>query len=54
MILRRETIEERLKELDEILGELSKHGDVTWEVFCVSLFQNLDFFSALLEPIRFS
>ena len=39
MILRRETIEERLKELDEILGELSKHRDVTWEVFRADLSQ---------------
>jgi uncharacterized protein YutE (UPF0331/DUF86 family) len=37
MILRREGIEERLKELDEILQELGKYRDMTWEGFQASL-----------------
>ncbi|MDW8101161.1 MAG: hypothetical protein RML36_16940 [Anaerolineae bacterium] len=39
MILRREAIEERLKELDEILGELGKYRGMTWEEFAASLSQ---------------
>ena len=39
MILRRETIEERLKELDEILSELGKYRDITWERFQADLSQ---------------
>ncbi len=31
MVLRREAVEERLKELDEILGELRKYRDTSWE-----------------------
>ncbi|MEW6232652.1 MAG: HepT-like ribonuclease domain-containing protein [Chloroflexota bacterium] len=39
MVLRREAIEERLKELDEILQELGKYRDITWEVFRADLSQ---------------
>ena len=39
MVLRREAIEERLKELDEILQELAKFRDITWEAFRTSLSQ---------------
>jgi len=33
MMLRREAIEERLKQLDEILQELSRYQDMAWENF---------------------
>ena len=39
MILRQEAIEERLKELDEILGELNEYRGVTWDVYQASLSQ---------------
>ena len=39
MVLRREAIEERLKELDEILQELAKFRDITWGAFRTSLSQ---------------
>lgn len=39
MILRREVIEGRLKELDEILRELDKYRDMTWEGFRTNLSQ---------------
>ena len=39
MILRRETIEDRLKKLDEILEELSKYRDIGWKDFQASLSQ---------------
>jgi len=39
MILRREAVEERLKELDEILQELGKYRGVTWETFRADLSQ---------------
>ncbi len=39
MILRREAVEERLKELDEILQELGKYRDVAWETFQANLSQ---------------
>jgi len=37
MILRRAAIEERLKELDEILGELGKYRHTAWELFQADL-----------------
>jgi uncharacterized protein YutE (UPF0331/DUF86 family) len=37
MILRREPVEERLKELDEILGELGKYRHTAWEAFQADL-----------------
>jgi len=37
MVLRREAIEERLKELDEILQELRKYRDITWKRFQADL-----------------
>jgi uncharacterized protein YutE (UPF0331/DUF86 family) len=39
MVLRREAIEERLKELDEILQELTKYRGMTWEEFQADLGQ---------------
>jgi hypothetical protein len=33
MVLRREAVEERLKELDQILQELDKYRDITWEKY---------------------
>ena len=39
MILKQEVVEERLKELDEILKELGRHRDVTREDFQTSLSQ---------------
>jgi uncharacterized protein YutE (UPF0331/DUF86 family) len=39
MVLRREAIEERLKELDQILQELDKYRDITWEKFRADLSQ---------------
>jgi len=39
MVLRREAIEERLKELDRILQELSKYGGITGEAFRQDLSQ---------------
>ena len=39
MILRREAIEERLKELDQILQELEKYREVTWDEFRANLSQ---------------
>lgn len=39
MVLRREAIEERLKELDRILQELSKHKDLSREAFDSDLSQ---------------
>lgn len=39
MVLRREAIEERLKELDEILQELGKYRNITWEKFEADLSQ---------------
>jgi uncharacterized protein YutE (UPF0331/DUF86 family) len=39
MVLKREAIIERLKELDRILQELSKYEDVTWERFHTDLSQ---------------
>jgi uncharacterized protein YutE (UPF0331/DUF86 family) len=37
MVLRRQAIEERLKELDEVLQELDKYRDVAWEAFRADL-----------------
>ncbi len=39
MVLRREAVEERLKELDEILQELSKYREVNWDAFRSDLSQ---------------
>jgi uncharacterized protein YutE (UPF0331/DUF86 family) len=39
MVLRREAIEERLKELDVTLQELRKYLDLTWEKFQADLSQ---------------
>ncbi len=39
MVFRAEAIEERLKELDEILHELNKYRDITWEAFRADLSQ---------------
>jgi uncharacterized protein YutE (UPF0331/DUF86 family) len=39
MALRREAIEERLKELDEILQELNRYRGVAWEKFQTDLSQ---------------
>jgi len=39
MVLRREAIEERLKELDVTLQELGKYLDLTWEKFQADLSQ---------------
>jgi uncharacterized protein YutE (UPF0331/DUF86 family) len=39
MILRREAVEERLKELDQILSELAKYRNLAWEVFRADLSQ---------------
>lgn len=39
MILRHEAIEERLKELDEILTELGKYCDISWKVLRADLSQ---------------
>jgi len=39
MILRHEAIEERFKELDTIIQELGKYGDISWDAFNSSLSQ---------------
>jgi len=39
MILRHEAIEERFKELDTIMQELGKYGDISWDAFNSSLSQ---------------
>ena len=39
MVLRREIIEERLKELDEVLQELGKYQDMTWKAYRTNLSQ---------------
>jgi uncharacterized protein YutE (UPF0331/DUF86 family) len=39
MVLKREAVIERLKELDQILQELSKYEDVTWVQFHTDLSQ---------------
>jgi uncharacterized protein YutE (UPF0331/DUF86 family) len=39
MVLRREAIIERLKELDQILRELAKHQNVSWHKFSTDLSQ---------------
>lgn len=39
MVLKREAVEERLKELDKVLQELSKYRDLPWERFEADLSQ---------------
>lgn len=39
MILRHEAIEERFKELDTIMQELGRYGDISWDAFNSSLSQ---------------